>query len=187
MKREEIKAIVEGITDEQLKKILDINSADIGKAKGDFAALEQKVETLTKDKSDLESKINELTEQNKTAEATKKELEDLKKEIADKKAAEEKEAEDKALTDSIIASFGDKKFTSDYVKNGIIADMKLEIAKPENKSKGYAEVFENLTKDKEGIFANPNPAVDMGGIGNLGGSEISDDEARAIMGLPPTK
>ena len=53
MKREEIKAIVEGITDEQLKQILDINSADIGKAKGDFAALEQKIETLTKDKDGI--------------------------------------------------------------------------------------------------------------------------------------
>lgn len=33
MTREEIKKIVEGITDEQLKQILDINSADIGKAR----------------------------------------------------------------------------------------------------------------------------------------------------------
>ena len=61
------------------------------------------------------------------------------------------------MTDAIIATFGDKKFTSDYVRNGIIADMKTEIAKPENKGKGYNEIFETLTKDKEGIFANPNP------------------------------
>ena len=34
MKREELKAIVEGITDEQLQKILDINNADVEKTKG---------------------------------------------------------------------------------------------------------------------------------------------------------
>lgn len=184
MKREELKNIVDGITDEQLKQILDINTADIGKAKGDAEQIKEQNETLIKDKSDLELKIKNLTEQNNTAEGYKKELEELKKTIADKEAADKAAAEDKALTDSIVASFGDKKFTSDYVKNGIIADMKIEIAKPENKSKGYAELFENLTKDKEGIFANPNPAVDMANIGNVNSKEITDAEARAIMGLP---
>ena len=36
MKREELKNIIPDITDEQMGKILDINSADIGKAKGDY-------------------------------------------------------------------------------------------------------------------------------------------------------
>ena len=33
MTREDLKRIIEGITDEQLKSILDINTTDIGKAK----------------------------------------------------------------------------------------------------------------------------------------------------------
>ena len=91
------------------------------------------------------------------------------------------------MTDAITAVFGDKKFTSDYVKKGIIADMKEEIAKPENKGKGYSEIFEALTKDKNGIFANPNPPADIPGMGNVNVDTISDDAARAVMGLPPIK
>ena len=33
MTRDDLRGIIEGITDEQLKQILDIHSADIGKAK----------------------------------------------------------------------------------------------------------------------------------------------------------
>ena len=63
--------------------------------------------------------------------------------------------------------FGEKKFTSDYARDGLIADMKTEIAKPENKGKGYAEILEAYTKDKEGIFANPNPPAPMPGMGKV--------------------
>ena len=73
------------------------------------------------------------------------------------------------------------------VKKGLIEDMKAEIAKPENKGKGYAELFESLTKDKDGIFANPNPPADMTGMGNVGSSTLSENAMRAVMGLPVAK
>ena len=57
MTREEIKKIVEGITDEQLKAILDINSADIGKAKKDYDTIKSENDTLKADKKSLEDKI----------------------------------------------------------------------------------------------------------------------------------
>lgn len=186
MTREELKKIVEGITDEQLKSILDINSADIGKAKKDYDDLKTANDTLTKDKKDLEDKIGALTDKAKTADDVQKELDNLKADIKKKEDDAKAEAEDKALTEAITAVFGDKKFTSDYVRNGIIADMKVEIAKPENKGKGYAELFESLTKDKAGIFENPNKPANMTGMGSVDTS-VSDDMARAIMGLSPKK
>ena len=186
MTREEIKKIVEGIADEQLKAILDINSADIGKAKKDYDTVKSENDTLKADKKGLEDKISELSEKSNSAEDYKKQLEDLKKEIKDKEDADKRALEDAQLTDAITAVFGDKKFTSDYVKNGLIADMKTEIAKPENKGKGYAELFEALTKDKEGIFANPNPGIEMPGMGSLD-MNISENSMRAVMGLAPIK
>lgn len=186
MTREDLKKIIEGITDEQLKSILDINSADIGKAKKDYDTIKSENDTLKSDKKELEEKITTLSEKSNSADDYKKELDDLKAEIKKKEDADKAEAEDRALTDSIIEVFGDKKFTSDYVKNGIIADMKLEIAKPENKRKGYAELFESLTKDKEGIFKNPNQPANMTGFGNVE-PDIPADTARAVMGLPPLK
>jgi len=186
MTREEIKKIVEGITDEQLKSILDINSADIGKAKKDYDDLKATNDALTKDKKELEDKIGTLTDKAKTADDVQKELDNLKADIKKKEDDAKAEAEDKALTEAITAVFGDKKFTSDYVRNGIIADMKVEIAKPENKGKGYVELFESLTKDKAGIFENPNKPANMPGMGNVD-TNVSDDMARAIMGLSPKK
>ena len=111
----------------------------------------------------------------------------INEEIKDKEDADKKAKEDAELTDAILAVFGEKKFTSDYVKNGIIADMKTEIAKPENKGIGYDKIAENLTKDKEGIFANPNPPANMTGMGNVDTTTVSDDAARAVMGLLPLK
>lgn len=186
MTREELKKIIEGITDEQLKSILDINSTDIGKAKGDYNTLKAENDTLKSDKKSLEEKITELSKKSNTADDYKKQLDGLKAEIKRKEDEEKEKAEDAALTEAITAVFGDKKFTSDYVKNGLIADMKAEIAKPENKGKGYSEIFESLTKDKPGIFENPNQLKDMTGMGSFEDG-ASEETMRAIMGLAPSK
>jgi len=187
MTREELKKIVEGITDEQLKSILDINSTDIGKAKKDYDTIKSENDTLKTDKQTLENRITELSEKSNTADDYKKQLDDLKAEIKQKEDADKAKADDDALTDAIVTSFGDKKFTSDYVRNGIIADMKVEIAKPENKGKGYTEIFETLTKDKEGIFANPNPPGNMTGMSDFDTKSVSESTMRAVMGLAPSK
>lgn len=86
------------------------------------------------------------------------------KRIADEKAKQE----DEILTNNIISAFGDKKFTSDYVKNGLIVDIKTELSKAENKGKGISEIFESLTKDKSGIFENPNQPTEIPPMGESG-------------------
>ena len=187
MTREDLKRIIEGITDEQLKSILDINTTDIGKAKKDYETIKSENDTLKTDKLDLEKKIKELGDDLTSAGDYKTQLENLQKKIKEKEDAEKAKAEDVALTEAITAVFGDKKFTSDYVKNGIIADMKTEIAKPENKGKGYEQIFESLTKDKPGLFENPNPPADMTGFGGVDGKGVSEDTMRAVMGLAPSK
>lgn len=184
MKREFLKAI-EGLTDEAIDKIMAENGKDIEAEKAKTNALKAENDTLKADKKSLEEKITELSEKATSDADYKAQLEALQKQIKEEKEAAEKEAADKEQTEAILAVFGDKKFTSDYVKNGIVADMKAEILKPENKGKGYAEIAEALTKDKDGIFANPNPPADMKGMGN--NFDMTDDAARAVMGLPPLK
>lgn len=173
MKREFLKGF-EGLTDEAIDKIMAENGKDIEAEKAKNTALKSENDTLKADKKALEDKITEFNESAKSAEEIKKELDGLKADIKKREDAEKAAAEDAALTEAIIAVFGDKKFTSDYVRNGIIADMKTEIAKPENKGKGYAEIFESLTKDKNGIFENPNKPVDMTGMGYLDDKGIGD-------------
>lgn len=126
--------------------------------------LNKEIETYKATISNLESQLENVPDST--------ELEGLKKEIADMKAKETKriadekaKQEDEILTNNIISAFGDKEFTSDYVKNGIINDIKSELAKTENKGKGISEIFESLTKDKTGLFVNPNKPANMPGMG----------------------
>ena len=174
----------DAVTDEIFKQF----NAELGKrfvAKADFNGKLEEIRGLQAEKTELTGKIQELSEKSETADDYKKQLEDLKAEIKAKEDSAKAEAEDKALTDAIEAVFGDKKFTSDYVRTGLISDMKTEIAKPENKGKGYSEIFDALTKDKDGIFANPNPPGEMPGFGDI--KEITTDMARSVMGLPNEK
>lgn len=128
-------------------------------------SLNSEIQTYKTTISNLESQLENVPDS--------KELEGLKKEIADMKTAEQKRIadekarqEDEILTNNIITAFGDKKFTSDYVKNGLITDIKSELNKAENKGKGISEIFESLTKDKTGLFENPNKPADMPGMGD---------------------
>lgn len=176
MTRENLKKIIEGITDEQISAVLDINTSDIGKAKRDYDDLKERVGTLEGEKKDLKGTITDLKNNAKYDEDYKKLYEDLKGDIEEKERNAQKAREDKDLTAAIEAVFGDREFSSDYVRKGIIADMKTEIAKPDNKGKGYAEIFEGLTKDKEGIFKNPNPPANMPGMGKNAPTNITREQ-----------
>lgn len=176
MTRENLKKIIEGITDEQISAVLDINTTDIGKAKKDYDDLTKRVGTLEGEKKTLEDTITDLKNNAKDGEDYKKLYEDLKGDIEKKERNAQKDREDKDLTAAIEAVFGDREFSSDYVRKGIIADMKAEIAKPDNKGKGYAEIFEGLTKDKEGIFKNPNPPANMPGMGKNAPTNITREQ-----------
>lgn len=176
MTREELKGIIEGITDEQLKSILDIHTADIGKVKKENETLKEENTTLKDGKKDLEDRIKKLTDDANDNADYKKQLEDLRKEIKGKEDADKKAKEDAELTDAITAVFGDKVKKNEYIRKGLIEDMKNEIAKPENKSKGYQEIFENLIRDKDDILENPNPPATIPGMGKVDTGSITKEQ-----------
>lgn len=112
-----------------------------------------------------ESEVKALKESSKDNNDWKSKFESLEQKIKQQEAEEKAKKEDETLTNNIVSAFGDKKFTSDYVKKGLIADIKLELKKAENTGKGIKEIFEYLTKDKQGIFENPNQPANMPGMG----------------------
>ncbi len=130
---------------------------------------------VTKDKEEITDLRGKLDAANKTinsfkdldVEGIKKELQDYKDREARQKADEEDAKERKVLSTSILEAIGDKKFASEYVQNGILEDVRKELSKPENKGKGVKELVESLTKDKDGIFVNPNKPADMPGMGEV--------------------
>ena len=160
MKREDIAKIFEGATDEQINKVLDINSADIGKAKG----------SATKLQEDLDAANAALTKANdtiKALEASKGDFDKIQKELDDYKAAEQKRiADEKAaaerseLLTRMDAVMGDRKFIHDRMRDIVADDFAKALAEKANVGKSDADVFESITRD-QGYFANQNPAANM--------------------------
>lgn len=162
MKRENL----DFLESEQIDKVMALYGKAITKK-------DNEIETLTNSKKELEekvatyeTKINEFNESAKDNADWKTKYEELQTSIKEQEAKRKAEEEDKILTNNITSIFGDKKFTSDYAKNGLIADIKGELGKAENKGKGIQEIFDALTKDKEGIFVNENQIKDMAGMGD---------------------
>lgn len=153
LSKEEIKSILAEhgkVVKNETSKVEETYKEDINTYKNTINNLEKQIKDMPSS-DDVTKLQNEIT--------TMKEAEEQR--IADEKAKEE----DRILTNNIISEFGDKKFTNDYVKNGLISDIKSELNKPENKGKGIKDIFEALTKDKEGLFINPNQPANMPGMG----------------------
>lgn len=189
MKREDVSKIFEGATEEQINSILNINSADIGKAKGDYDTLKKSLEDMQTAKKTLETKVTELESANGDAAKYKKDLEALQKQIADEKAeAERKAAEEAAETECksrFDSAVGEKKWRDELTGNAVYGMFKTSLADTKNKGKSDSEILEMITKDKN-YYENPNKPADMQGMG-FGGGELSDNDVRAVMGLPPLK
>jgi exonuclease VII large subunit len=134
----------------------------------------QKIEEqYKKDIDNYKTTIEDLKGQIENAPSSE-DMENLKQKITEFEEKEtariEKEKELKAeetLNNNILAVFGDKKFSSDYAKNGLLSDIKTEMKKEENQGKGIKDIFEELTKDRSDIFANPNQFQDMPPMGDI--------------------
>lgn len=164
MKRDELKGIIPEITDEQLTKVLDINTTDIGKAKTDYTDLKAKYDTEVETRKGLETDIKKLKDGAADAEGLNKKIADLQKEIDDRKAADEQAVKDKAMADRFGAAIGDKKFLNDFTQKGILDEFKKALDDKANEGKSDADVFAALIKDREGIFVNPNPLDSTPGV-----------------------
>ena len=131
---------------------------------------------VTKDKEELQTlknQLKELKQNSKNADELQSKYNELVKENEEREAKQKAEEEDKILTDNINALFEGKTFTSEYARNGLLNDIKNGLNKPENKGKGIQDLFNELTKDKDDIFTNPNQQKDMTGMGD---SEQDDNK-----------
>ena len=189
MKREELKKIIEGITDEQLKTILDINGADIEKAKEDYKTVKADLETANKTIADLKDKISNLEASSESAEEYKKQLEELKKGIEEKEKAD-KAAKEKAERDAnILARYNavavdtngaPLEWSHEAVKTAYLQKFTEAIEDKANASKSDADIFKALTINDEGAFKTVKPVVTLKGTAPLGMAYKSKEEISKI-------
>lgn len=187
MKREDIKKIFPDATEEQLKGLLDINTADIGKAKGEFEAVKTDLEKANGTLKEYETTIADLKKSAEGNEDFKKKFEDLEQRIADEKAEAEKkakeEAEEAEYSNRFKTVVGEQKWRDALTEKAVYAEFKTALQDEANKGKGDKDVLAALTQDKEYFAKDPArvPAFSRGT--GFAGGEVDDAAVRAAMGL----
>ena len=191
MKREDIKKIFPDATEEQLKGLLDINTADIGKAKGELEAVKVDLEKANGTLREYETTIADMKKSAEGNEDFKKKFEELEQRIADEKAEAEKKAKEEAEEAEYANRFktvvGEQKWRDALTEKAVYAEFKTALQDEANKGNGDKDILAALTQDKEYFAKDPArvPAFSRG-TGFAGGG--ADDAAvRAAMGLSPKK
>lgn len=162
------------------KETIDTIMAEHGKL---ITEAKEKTQELENKVKDYETKIDELSSKAETNTKVQEELDNLKKSIAENEAKAKAKAEDEILTKNITSVFGDKKFVNEYTKNAIISDIKTALKDSNNAGKSAKDLFEELTKDKDGIFSNPNPGVSTPPTGDVNTGLAKENHDRELLGL----
>lgn len=191
MKREDIKKFFPDATEEQLKGLLDINTADIGKAKGELETVRADLEKANGTLNEYETTIADLKKSAEGNEDFKKKFENLEQRIADEKAEAEKkakaEAEEAEYSNRFKTVVGEQKWRDELTEKAVYAEFKTALQDEANKGKGDKDILAALTQDKEYFAKDPArvPAFSRG-TGFAGGG-VDDAAVRAAMGLSPKK
>lgn len=164
------------------KETIDTIMVEHGKL---ITEAKEKTQDLENKVKDYENKIGELSSKAEDNTKVQEELDNLKKSIAENEAKAKAKAEDDALTKNITSAFGDKKFVNEYTKNAIIGDIKTALKDSNNAGKSAKDLFEELTKDKEGIFDNPNKGVSTPPTGDVNTGLAKENHDRELLGLEP--
>ncbi len=172
MKREDIKKYFPDATEEQLKGLLDINTADIGKAKGDFDKVKADLDKANGTIKEYETTISELKKSAEGNEDFKKKFEDLEQKIAEERAAAEKKAKEEAEEADFSNRFktvvGEQKWRDELTEKAVYSEFKTALKDEANKGKGDKDILEALTKDK-GYFSDPSKTPGIFSRGTNGG------------------
>lgn len=157
MKTEFLKGL--GLDDEIVKKILAENGKDVEAEKAKTADIQIKHDAEKRAREEFERKVSELEKVD--AEKMQRTIDDLQEQIRKRTEADEAAEADKALQSRFKGVAGEAKFVNSITEKGIYAEFKEAVSKDENKGKGDKEIYEAITKDRDGIFQNPNNNVDI--------------------------
>ena len=167
MKREEIKAIFADATDEQLKAVMDLNGADVEKAKSKVTALEAELKEKKADFDKLNAELETLKTANASGEEWKTKYEAIvaENEAKARQAEADRIAREKAesLDKRFEAVVGDKKFSHDAIRADYRRKFENALADKENEGKSDADVFHALSKDDATAFTGVTAVKLAGG------------------------
>lgn len=186
MKKEDLQASLNGIeiTDEAFNAVYNLINKTEGIARqnleSDKSALSNDLNTANQKLADYEKTIESLKVKAAGNEAVEKELNDLKKAIKENEKRDSEMKRDTQISQAIDLVIGDKKFVNDFTKDAIVNKIKTEMDRPDN-FKGVGDIFNELTRDKAGIFADEHVTPDIPTMGKVDESTRPTKEEFAKM------
>ena len=171
MKREEVKGIIPGITDEQLAQIMDLHGADIERQK-------QTITTLTTARDGLQQRLDEANQK----------LEGYDPEWKSKAEAAQRAADQKvqglqreyALKEQTAAL----KFSSESARKAFLADLSAkELPMQDGKLLGLEDFVKTYKEGDPAAFASDEkpPRFSAAATGANGGGISAKDQANAAF------
>lgn len=149
------------------KKKFDDQKVELDRLKGDLAG---------RDKT-----ISNLEAAGGNVETMRKELEGYRQAEANRKKAEKEAETDRILTEAAEQALDGKEFVNDFTRNHFVSELKKAIADPANKGKRAVKLFEDMTKDLDGIFRNPQQEpLKITGVDKQTGKPMTKEEIFAI-------
>lgn len=143
------------------------------------ADLEESKKTISEHETtiaDLNNQIKGFDGKEQTLQELQKKVEDYEKAESDRRKAESEAEADRILTENIMNGIGEKQFINDFTKDAVISQVKAELAKAENKGKSAKDILDAVTKDKEGIWQNPqHEQLQLPGAGDNHAAGINGD------------
>ena len=183
MTRDELREIIEGIGDEQLKKILDINSQDIRKAKMGSEEIKAKLDEADAKSEKMAEELLALKENQREADEIKVKMEELQKIVEMREKADREALFNKDLCHRFDEVAKEDSFVNEFTRNGIFEQFKNAAIDEGNAQKADSEIFKQLTQGIDNIFVPqcevPRVVASATGFGGA----LSDNEIREIMGI----
>lgn len=172
MKREDVTKIFGSATDEQINSILDINSADIGKAKGDFENIKSELSKAKTTIETLTAEAETLRTNGASAEEWQKRYEDLDKRIKEEKAQLEAERSAKEKAEAIQNRFNavclsvdgkPLKWSHEAIGQSYLSKFTEALNDKAYEGKSDKDIFYDLTKDDKDAFKGVDTNVILAG------------------------
>lgn len=180
MKRDEIKTIFPDATDEQLKAVMDLNGADVERAKSKATALEAELNESREGFSKLNAEFEALKTANADGTAWKTKFEALQAEIDEKakQAAAEQAAREKAdaIGKRFTAAVGEKKFSHGAVRDAYLKKFAEALDSPDYAGQSDLDILHALSKDDAAAFQGAQIIKLAGGKPTGAGGKVTRED-----------
>lgn len=166
--------IIDKIMTEASKTFNALNQK-VSEHESTISTLTSQLNNLKAEKTTLETQVLDLERNKGDAAVLQKTIDDLKAEIAKGQAKELDRIKNENLNARFTKAIGEKKFVNDFTKNGLFAEFKAALEKPENEGKADDAILAVIVADREGIFTPEHKLDGTPGLGGGAGKAITKE------------